>query len=123
VVALSAVPAAVIVLEPGLKPAELTRIARHWPERVLPGFPLQDPIAPRLRVRESLGHLLPFIPRHKSIGDSTPLACDVPRTDLIWRHVFRSRQTPLPCPYTNDERASRRQIGRDAAAVLADDPW
>jgi hypothetical protein len=74
VVALSAVPAAVIVLEPGLKPAELTRIARHRPERVLPGFPLQDPIAPRLRVRKSLDHRLPFIPRHKSIGDSTPLA-------------------------------------------------
>ena len=74
IVALSAIPAAMTVLEPGLKPAELTRIARLQSQRTLPGFPPEDPITPRLRVRKSLGHQLPFIPRHKSIGDSTPLA-------------------------------------------------
>jgi hypothetical protein len=74
IVALAAIPAAMIVLEPGLKPAELTRIARRQSQRTLPGFPPEDPIAPRLRVQKSLGHRLPFIPRHKSIGDSTPLA-------------------------------------------------
>jgi len=74
VVALSAVPAAMIVLEPGLKPAELTRIARCESQRTLPGFPQEEPIAPRLRVQKSLGHQLPFIPRHKSIDDSTALA-------------------------------------------------
>lgn len=74
VVAISAIPAAMVVLEPGLKPAELTRIARRQSQRMLPGFPQEDPIAPRLRVQKSLGHRLPFIPRHKSIGDSTPLA-------------------------------------------------
>lgn len=31
-------------------------------------------MTPRLRVQKSLGPQLPFIPRHKSIGDSTPLA-------------------------------------------------
>jgi hypothetical protein len=30
---------------------------------------------------------------------------------------------PLPCRYTHYERASRRQISRDAAAVVAGDPW
>src|SRR6266581_6835813 len=74
IVTLSAIPAAMIVLEPSLKPAELTRIARRQSEQTLPGFRLADPITPRLRVQKSLGHQLAFIPRHKSIGDSTPLA-------------------------------------------------
>ena len=74
VVAVSAIPAAMIVLEPSLKPAELTRFARRRSQPALPGFPPEDPIAPRLRVQKSLGHQLRFIPRHKSIGDSTPLA-------------------------------------------------
>ena len=74
IVTLSATPAAMIVLEPSLKPAELTRIARRQSEQTLPGFRLADPITPRLRVQKSLGHQLAFIPRHKSIGDSTPLA-------------------------------------------------
>jgi hypothetical protein len=56
VVALSAIPAAMIVLEPSLKPAELTRIARRRSQPALPGFPPEDPIAPRLRVQKSLGH-------------------------------------------------------------------
>ena len=73
VVAVSAIPAAMIVLEPSLKPAELTRFARRRSQPALPGFPPEDPIAPRLRVQKSLGQLR-FIPRHKSIGDSTPLA-------------------------------------------------
>ncbi len=63
-----------VVLEPNLKPAELTRIARRRSQPALPGFPAEDPIAPRLRVQKSLGYMLPYIPRHKSIGDSTPLA-------------------------------------------------
>jgi Zn-dependent peptidase ImmA (M78 family) len=74
VVTLSAVPAAMTVLEPSLKPAELTRIARRKSQPTLPGFPPEAPIVPRLRVQKSLGHMLPYIPRYKSIGDSTPLA-------------------------------------------------
>ena len=74
VVALSAIPAAMTVLEPGLKPAELAHIAHRQSQRSLPGFALEGPIAPRLRVQKSLGYQLPFIPRHKSISDSTPLA-------------------------------------------------
>jgi Zn-dependent peptidase ImmA (M78 family) len=73
-VALATVPAAMIVLEPSLKPADLTHIARRQSQRTLPGLPHEDPIAPRLRVQKSLGHELPFIPRYKSIDDSTPLA-------------------------------------------------
>jgi len=74
VVTLSVVPAAMVVLEPGLKPAELRRIARRQSQPALPGFPPDDPVAPRLRVQKSLGHMLPYIPRYKSTGDSTPLA-------------------------------------------------
>jgi Zn-dependent peptidase ImmA (M78 family) len=68
VVTLSAIPAAMVVLEPSLKPAELRRMA------CLPGSPLAGPVTFRLRVQKSLGSQLPFIPRHKSVGDSTPLA-------------------------------------------------
>jgi Zn-dependent peptidase ImmA (M78 family) len=74
IVTLSATPAAVIVLEPTLKPAELARIARRQSEPTLPGFRPAEPITPRLRVQKSLSHQVAFIPRHKSIGDSTPLA-------------------------------------------------
>lgn len=73
-VALSSIPAAMIVLEPGLKPADLRHTARRRSQRTLPGLPDEDPVAPRLRVQKSLGHELPYIPRYKSIGDSTPLA-------------------------------------------------
>jgi len=74
VVALSTVPAAMIVLEPSLKPADLTHMARRRSQPTLPGLPQEDPIAPRLRVHKSFGRELPFIPRYKSIDDSTPLA-------------------------------------------------
>jgi len=70
VVTLSAVPAAMIVLEPSLKPADLSRSARR---RSLPGLQPESP-APRLRVQKSFSYQLPFLPRHKSIGESTPLA-------------------------------------------------
>ncbi len=63
-----------LVLEPGLKPAELVRTARRQSQPALPGFPPDDPIAPRLPVQKSLGHMLPYIPKYKSTGDSTPLA-------------------------------------------------
>ncbi len=73
VVTLSAVPAAMIVLEPSLKPADLSRSARRRSQPALPGFQPEGP-APRLRVQKSFSYQLPFLPRHKSIGDSTPLA-------------------------------------------------
>jgi len=63
-----------VVLEPGLKPAELARIALRQSQPALPGLPPDEPVAPRLRVQKRLGHMPPYIPRYKSIGDSTPLA-------------------------------------------------
>jgi hypothetical protein len=74
VVTLSSVPAAMVVLEPRLKPVELRQIALRRSQPTLPGFRDAERIAPRLRVQKSLGHALPFIPRHKSVDDSTPLA-------------------------------------------------
>lgn len=71
---LSSAPAAMIVLEPSLKPADLTHITRRQSQRTLPRLPHEDPITPRLRVQKCLGHKLPYIPRYKSIDDSTPLA-------------------------------------------------
>ena len=73
VVTLSSVPAAIVVLEPSLKPADLSRSVRHRSQSALPGFTSQHP-APRLRVQKSFSYQLPFLPRHKSIGESTPLA-------------------------------------------------
>src|SRR5260370_36060075 len=73
VVTLSAGRAPMIVLEPSLKPADLSRSARRRSQPALPGFQPEGP-APRLRVRKSFSYQLPFLPRHKSIGDSTPLA-------------------------------------------------
>jgi Zn-dependent peptidase ImmA (M78 family) len=79
VVTLSTVPAAMTVLEPKLKPVEIRQMARRQSQPTLPGLAAEVPIVPRLRVQKSLGHELPFIPKHKSIDDSTPLG-DV-RTD------------------------------------------
>jgi len=74
VVTLATVPAAMVVLEPQLKPVELKQLRRRQSQPTLPGLPAEDAIAPRLRVQKRLGHQLPFIPKHKSIDDSTPLA-------------------------------------------------
>lgn len=82
VVTLSTIPAAMIVLEPRLKPIEIQQIARLQSQPTLPGLPAEDTIVPRLRVQKSLGHKLPFIPKHKSIDDSTPFA-DVLTDDVV----------------------------------------
>jgi Zn-dependent peptidase ImmA (M78 family) len=74
VVTLSTIPSAMVVLEPRLKPAEIRQMARRQSQPTLPGLPAEDEIVPRLRVQKSLGHKLPFIPKHKSISDSTPFA-------------------------------------------------
>ena len=73
VVTLSAVPAAMMVLEPSLKPAEVSRIAHRQSQPALPGFPPEAP-ALRLRVQKSFRYRFPFLPKHKSIDASTPLA-------------------------------------------------
>ncbi len=70
VVTLSAGPAAMVVLEPQLKPVEIKQV----PCRQARPTTDDKAIRPRLRVQKSLSHGLPFIPRHKSIDDSTPLA-------------------------------------------------
>lgn len=61
-------PAALVILEPRLKPAELRRMT----QTALPGMdaPAFDA---KLRVDYSFGVGLPFIPPHKSIGSATPL--------------------------------------------------
>ena len=82
VVSLSTVPAAMVVLEPQLKPVELKQLRRRQPQPTLPGLPAEDQITPRLRVQKRLVHKLPFIPKHKSIGDSTPLS-DVLTDDRV----------------------------------------
>lgn len=82
VVTLSTVPTAMIVLEPKLKPVEIRQMARRESQPTLPGLPEEAPIAPRLRVQKSLGRELPFIPKHKSIDDSAPLA-DVLTEDSV----------------------------------------
>lgn len=74
VVTLSPLPAAMVVLEPQLKPVEARRIARVQSQPTLPGLPAEEPIIPRLRVQKRLARGLPFIPKHKSVDDSTPLA-------------------------------------------------
>jgi hypothetical protein len=74
VVALSPVPAGMIVLEPNLKPAGVRELARRQSQPTLPGLEGEDPVTPRLRVQKSLAQGLSYIPRHKSIDESTRLA-------------------------------------------------
>jgi Zn-dependent peptidase ImmA (M78 family) len=71
--ALSSVPMAVAVLEPALKPAELRRLAKRQVQPALPGMEEPAPSVPRLRVQSSYGKGGLFIPKHKSIDESTPL--------------------------------------------------
>lgn len=81
-VTLARVPAAMVVLEPTFKPAELGAMARAQNAIPLPGF--EAPPVPRkkLRVQKSLGLGVPFIPRWKSVADDSPLA-DVRATDTV----------------------------------------
>jgi Zn-dependent peptidase ImmA (M78 family) len=75
VVTLSSVPAALVVLEPQLKPVEQRAVAKRRQQQSLPG--LEDPQpapVPRLRVQKSKGNGLPFIPKHKSVDDDSLLA-------------------------------------------------
>lgn len=71
--ALSAVPMAVAVLEPALKPAELKSLAKRHTQPPLPGMEVPSPTVPRLRVQSSYGSPGLYIPKHKSIDYSTPL--------------------------------------------------
>lgn len=76
VVRLSRVPAAMVVLEPGLKPVEKRQLANiHSPSALL-GFPAPSLPTPRLRVHYSysIGQGVRFIPKHKSVDQTTPLA-------------------------------------------------
>ena len=72
-VTLSETPLTMAVLEMSLKPTERRALA-FWRSR--PGLQGKDEtaIAPRLRVVKSFGWGMPFVPRHKSVGDRTQLA-------------------------------------------------
>jgi IrrE N-terminal-like domain len=72
-VALSATPLSMVVLEMTLKPAEKKALAVQRSQPSFPGF--DGPrVAPRLRVAKSFGQGMGYVPRHKSVGDATPLA-------------------------------------------------
>jgi hypothetical protein len=72
-VTLAPVPAAMVVLEPSLKPAELRTLARYG-QPALPGMAEGFAPMPRLRVQKSMGKSVPFIAKHKSVDDASPLA-------------------------------------------------
>jgi hypothetical protein len=83
-VALSDAPLAMAVLEMKLKPAEQRALASQHLRPILPGAggPV---ITPRLRVVKSFGPDMAYLPRHKSVGDGTPLASilDLGKVDYI----------------------------------------
>jgi hypothetical protein len=72
-VALSPTPLAMVVLEMALKPAERKVLAAQRSQPSLPGFG-GPKVNPRLRVAKSFGQGMGYLPRHKSVGDATPLA-------------------------------------------------
>ncbi len=74
VVTLAAVPMAMVVLEPRLKPAELKVAARRRSQPTFPGMDDGVDPQPKLRVQRSYGRGLRFIPKHKSVDDLSPLA-------------------------------------------------
>jgi hypothetical protein len=65
-------PAAMVVLEPRLKPSEVRAVERRQREPTLPGMPRPTAPTPALRVNKTMGKGLPFIPKHKSIDLSSP---------------------------------------------------
>ncbi|MDA8311837.1 MAG: ImmA/IrrE family metallo-endopeptidase [Actinomycetota bacterium] len=72
-VSLSAMPLAMVVLEMTIKPAEERALAKLPTHPTLPE--LDGPlVTPRLRVVKRFARGLDFIPRYKSVGDTTPLA-------------------------------------------------
>ncbi len=100
-VALSPVPAAMVVLEPTLKPKELKAMARAEASPPLPGMEPPPPPPKKLRVQKSFGTGMPFIPKWKSVPDDCPLA-DLNRRDDVtyegsagfargWFHVSARR--------------------------------
>ena len=92
IVTLSATPAAMIVLEPTLKPAELS--AHRTPPvgaRRCPAFGWHDPVTPRLRVQKSLGHHAP-----RSYPGTNPSATQH-RSPACW---------PMAPPITSARQAS-----------------
>ncbi len=73
-VTLSPVPAAMVVLEPTLKPKEIKAMAKAEASAPLPGMEPPPPPPKRLRVQKSFGSGMPFIPKWKSVPDDCPLA-------------------------------------------------
>jgi hypothetical protein len=81
-VTLSAVPMAMVVLEPRLKPTEVKLAARRRTQPSFPGMDYGVDPVPKLRVQRSYGWGLKFIPKHKAVDDSSPLA-DVTARDAV----------------------------------------
>jgi IrrE N-terminal-like domain len=83
-VALSDAPLAMAVLEMRLKPTEQRALASQRLRQTLPGMDCPI-ITPRLRVVKSFGPGMAYLPRHKSVGDGTPLASilDLGKVDYI----------------------------------------
>ncbi len=65
-------PAAMVVLEPRLKPSEVRAIERRRREPTLPGMPTSIVPTPALRVNKTMAKGLLFIPKHKSADLTTP---------------------------------------------------
>jgi hypothetical protein len=72
-VTLSASPLAMVVLEMVFKPADRKVLEAQRSQPSLPGFDGRK-VTPRLRVVKSFGQGMGYLPRHKSVGDATPLA-------------------------------------------------
>lgn len=81
-ITLSPVPAAMVVLEPTLKPKEIKAMAKAEASAPLPGMEPPPPPPKKLRVQKSLGVGVPFIPKWKSIPDDCPLA-DIDVSDEV----------------------------------------
>lgn len=80
-VSLSTTPLAMVVLEMTIKPVEEKALARLRTHPTLPGLD-GPPVAARLRVVKRFGRGLDFIPRYKSVGDTTPLASVIDNEDV-----------------------------------------
>ena len=73
IVALSDQPAALVVLEPKLKPVEARGVKRSRLEPALPGLAGAAP-EPRLRVRYAVCSGFPYVPRDKSVDEDCRLS-------------------------------------------------
>jgi hypothetical protein len=75
-------PAAMVVLEPRLKPSEVRAIERRQREPTLPGMPRPIVPTPALRVNKTMAKGLPFIPKHKSVDLSSPFGALLERESI-----------------------------------------